>query len=150
MIVGRSDLFDAMDFPPALLAVVVLSLAYAIYTEIVLRRAALSARGRVLTEYEEKLFILEGAGNDQVSPEIRNTALATDVINPANGLQTDLIRSPITAEQINLLMERIRNNREGAFAPVSQQPALQALLLPFGGLGGMQLIEYLMSFTISH
>ena len=91
MIVGRSDLFDAMDFPPALLAVVVLSLAYAIYTEIVLRRAALSARGRVLTEYEEKLFVLEGAGNDQVSPEIRNTALATDVINPANGLQTDLI-----------------------------------------------------------
>jgi hypothetical protein len=150
MIVGRSDLFDAMDFPPALLAVVVLSLAYAIYTEIVLRRAALSARGRVLREYEEKLFVLEGAGNDQVSPEIRNTALATDVINPANGLQTDLIRSPITAEQINLLMERIRNNREGAFAPVSQQPALQALLLPFGGLGGMQLIEYLMSFTISH
>jgi hypothetical protein len=48
------------------------------------------------------------------------------------------------------LMERIRNTQEGAFAPISQQPALQALLLPFGGLGGVQLIEYLMSFTISH
>ena len=44
IIVGRSDLFNAMDFPPALIAVVVLSLGYAIYTEIVLRSAALSAR----------------------------------------------------------------------------------------------------------
>jgi hypothetical protein len=61
IIVGRSDLFDAMDFPPALIAVVVLSLAYAIYTEAMLRSAALSARGRILREYEEKLFITEGS-----------------------------------------------------------------------------------------
>ncbi len=40
-------------------------------------------------------------------------------------------------------MERIRNTREGAFAPFPQQPALQALLLPFGSYGGVQLIEYL-------
>jgi hypothetical protein len=55
--------------------------------------------------------------------------------NPANGSKTELVRPAITAEQIQVLMERIRNTWEGAFAPVSQQPALQALLLPFGGLG---------------
>jgi hypothetical protein len=150
IIVGRSDLFDAMDFPTALIAVVVLSLGYAIYTEIVLRGAALSARGRILTEYEEKLFIMERNTNTQVSDGIGDAAPTTGSTNPANGSKTELVRPAITAKQIQVLMEHIRNTQEGAFAPVSQQPALQALLLPFGGLGGVQLIEYLMSFTISH
>ena len=42
-------------------------------------------------------------------------------------------------------MERIRSTREGAFAPFTQQPALHALLLPFGGYGGVQLVEYLIN-----
>ena len=61
----------------------------------------------------------------------------------ADGAAAGLTRQPISVEQINILMERIRNNREGAFAPLAQQPALQALLLPFGGYGSVQLIEYL-------
>ena len=40
-------------------------------------------------------------------------------------------------------MERIRNSHDGAFVPFAQQPALRALLLPFGGYGSMQIIEYL-------
>ena len=51
--------------------------------------------------------------------------------------------SPVSAKQIKILMESIRSNREGAFAPIAQQPALEALLLPFGGYGSPQLIEYL-------
>jgi hypothetical protein len=31
---------------------------------------------------------------------------------------------------------------EGAFLPFSQEPAVQALLLPFGGWGGITLLEY--------
>ena len=50
---------------------------------------------------------------------------------------------PISEEEINLLMERIRNSHDGAFVPFAQQPALRALLLPFGGYGSMQIIEYL-------
>ncbi|HET7061504.1 MAG TPA: hypothetical protein VFI43_04925 [Nitrosospira sp.] len=148
IIVGRSDLFDAMDFPPALIAVVVLSLGYAIYTEIVLRSAALDARGQILKEYEERLFVMEGNVPAEAPDRTRDAPLAT--ATPGNSSQTSTSRPPITAEQIKLLMERIRNTHEGAYAPISQQPALQALLLPFGGLGGVQLIEYLMSFTISH
>ena len=53
---------------------------------------------------------------------------------------------PISVEQIKILMERIRSTREGAFAPFAQQPALQALLLPFGGYGSIQIIEYLFKF----
>src|SRR5215468_6640044 len=51
----------------------------------------------------------------------------------------------VNGEQIKLLMEGIRNTREGAFVPFTQQPALHALLLPFGSYGGLQVIEYLMN-----
>ena len=42
----------------------------------------------------------------------------------------------------------IRSTREGAFAPFTQQPALRALLLPFGGYGGVQLVEYLINLKV--
>ena len=79
-----------MDFPTALIAVVVLSLGYAIYTEIVLRGAALSARGRILTEYEEKLFIMERNPNTQVSDGVGDAAPTTGSTNPANGSKPNL------------------------------------------------------------
>ena len=92
---------------------------------------------------------MESNTSTRVSDGVRDAALTTGTTNPANGSKTELVRPAITAEQIQVLMERIRNTQEGACA-IFQQPALQALLLPFGGLGGVQLIEYLMSFTISH
>ena len=52
-------------------------------------------------------------------------------------------RSPDSVEQIKIMMEDIRSTHEGAFAPFAQQPALRALLLPFGGYGSVQIIEYL-------
>jgi hypothetical protein len=42
-------------------------------------------------------------------------------------------------------MKRIRGTSEGAFARFSEQPALQALLLPFGGYGSVQLIQYVLA-----
>jgi len=53
---------------------------------------------------------------------------------------------PVYTEKIDRLMRRIRNTNTGVFAPFAQQPALQALLLPFGGYGGVQIIEYLVKF----
>ena len=51
--------------------------------------------------------------------------------------------SSINAEPFDRLISRISHTHEGAFAYVAQQPALQALLLPFGGYGSIQIIEYL-------
>lgn len=150
IVLARSDLFDAMDFPPPLIAVVVLSLCYAIYSEMLLRRCAVNARTQALKEYEDQLFALEGRGHN---PAPAGTGGATsdtaEVIAVVNNAQADSTQSRISAEQIQFLMERIRNTHEGALAPFSQQPALQALLLPFGGYGGVQLIEYMMSLTQS-
>jgi hypothetical protein len=118
MVVARSDLFDAMDFPLALIMIVIVALLYTLYTARLLSKSAAAMRAKVLAHYEEILLRLA---------------------QPQAQLH-------ITTEQINRLIERIRNTREGAFAPLSQQPALQALLLPFGGFGGAQLIDYLFMF----
>ncbi len=150
MVLARSDLFDAMDFPLPLIAVVVLSLCYAIYSEILLRRCVINAQNKALKEYEDRLFALQGQGDRQAPTGTDGASSATaELITVVNSVQANSTLPPITAGQITLLMERIRNTREGALAPLSQQPALQALLLPFGGYGSVQLIEYLMSLTLS-
>ena len=115
MVVSRSSLFDAMDFPLPLIIVVALSLAYAIFSAVLLRKTAEGARTSLLKQIEDLLPSSARPGARRVNPE-----------------------------RIKLVMERIRSTREGAFAPFSAQPALQALLLPFGGYGGIQLIEYLL------
>jgi hypothetical protein len=46
------------------------------------------------------------------------------------------------AEQLQLLMEEIQTNHEGAFRPLGQQ--LRLILLPFGAAGGAALLEYLL------
>ena len=111
MVIARSNLFDAMDFPLALIFVIGLALAYALHSARLLYKTAKAVRTKALENYEK--------------------------------LQSSQTWPPINAEEIHLLMERIRNNHEGAFAPFAQQPALQALLLPFGGYGSVQIIEYL-------
>lgn len=69
--------------------------------------------------------------------------MRTTALNNYETLRSSQTWPPIDEKEIDLLMERIRNTREGAFAPFAQQPALQALLLPFGGYGSVQIIEYL-------
>lgn len=135
MMLSRSDLFDAMDFPLALIFVTGLALAYALYSAVLLRRSAESARAKALEHYETRL-LTQARATDSPPPAAADRAAA----GPA--------RPPISAEQIKILMERIRSTREGAFAPIAQQPALQALLLPFGGYGSVQLIEYLINLKV--
>ena len=122
LVLSRSNFFDTMDFPLALVFVTGLALTYALYSAVLLRKSAEAARARALKNYETRLL---------------TQTRATDSQPPF------MMASPVSAEQIKILMERIRGTREGAFAPFAQQPALQALLLPFGGYGSVQIIEYL-------
>jgi hypothetical protein len=131
LVLARSSIFDAMDFPLALILVTGLALAYALYTAILLRKSAEAARSKALDHYSARLLV-QARQKDGPPPVDTTIPIATS--------------TPISAEQIKLLMERIRNTREGAFASLTQQPALQALLLPFGGYGGVQLVEYLINF----
>jgi hypothetical protein len=48
------------------------------------------------------------------------------------------------ASQLETLLRRVEELREGAFSPFSQQPMVRAMLLPLGGIGGTALLEYLL------
>lgn len=119
-VIARSDLFDIMDFPLALILLVIVALLYTLHAARLLNKSAGAMRTSVVAHYEQVLLRL-------VHPRVQ-------------------AHPPISAEQINRLIERVRNTREGAFVPFTQQPALQALLLPFGGFGGAQLLDYLFRF----
>ena len=46
------------------------------------------------------------------------------------------------ASQLELLLARVEELRDGAFSPLSQQPLVRAMLLPLGSFGGTALLEY--------
>ena len=56
LVLARSNLFDAMDFPLPLVFVTGLALAYALYTAVLLRRSAEAARAKVLEHYDARLL----------------------------------------------------------------------------------------------
>ncbi len=150
MVIARSDLFDAMNFPLVLVFVIGLVLVYALFSEVLLHRGALAARTKALNYYEMLLWRMQAPSplKNNLNENTEDGSPSPDMVNGAVAGQSQLKEPPISAEQIKLLMERIRNTREGVFAPVTEQPALRALLLPFGGFGGAQLIEYLINFMV--
>jgi hypothetical protein len=120
LIVSRSTVFDAWDFPLPLLALLAAAALYATWCALSLRRAAEAARKRIVACYEDECLRLDGT---------KDVANGRDPSCLAKGLCT--------------LVERMRATREAAFLPLTQQPAVRALLIPFGGFGGVSLIEYL-------
>ena len=46
-------------------------------------------------------------------------------------------------EQLQLLIDEVKNERRGAFSSFVSNPLLKALLMPSGGVGGLYLLEYL-------
>jgi hypothetical protein len=48
------------------------------------------------------------------------------------------------AGQMELMLRRVEELRDGAFSPFSQQPLVRAMLLPLGSFGGTALLEYLL------
>jgi hypothetical protein len=132
---ARLESLPAMDFPLPLVFVTGLALAYALYTAVLLRKGAESARARALEHYETRLL---AQAREEAVPGSSAPANRPHAGNDPSASPT----------QIRLLMDRIRGTREGAFASLTHQPALQALLLPFGGYGGAQLIDDLMNATM--
>jgi hypothetical protein len=113
IIVARSNVFDRWDWPPSIILILGLNSLYAVYGVLCLRRAAEKARKRALLNLNKKLV----------------RALST----PSSGL----------ADKFRVLIKEVESCERGAFAPVSQQPVIKAVLLPFGGAGIVALFNYL-------
>ena len=116
MIISRSDYFDNWGFPWPIILLASLGMLFALGCGVVLRRAAERARHIAITSLTDKLFTQIREGKKD-KPE---------------------------AEQVRLAIREIESLREGAFAPITQQPVVQAILLPSGGLGGWAIIGRLL------
>ena len=115
IIISRLSIFDRWDWPPALIAIISINSAYAIFAALVLRRTAEGARRGALRRLKD----------DRLKCRAANDKACVDFLN-------------------NIIKE-IDELKEGAFAPISQQPVLRAILVPLGGLGTAAALELLLT-----
>ncbi len=116
LVIGRSQLLDNWYVGGAVLAGLVFYVLWSIAMAALLNHDAEMARQKALRGMEADLRWLQGTGSgfDKV------------------------------AEGFPDLIEQVRKLREGAFAPFFEQSLVQAILVPLGGAGGVQLLGLLM------
>jgi len=120
MFLSRVQLFDNWQTPVGLAIVITMSAVYAWSSAFFLRQSAEGAR----------------AGTVRFLRERRAAAIFHD--------QPDEER----VKRIEFTLKEISDLREGAFAPFTKHPLVQALFVPFGGVGGVYLFEFLTKMNI--
>jgi len=109
--VGRSSLFDNWTLYPAMILLFVIMAMWAVGSAAFLRRAAEELRDVAL----------------------RNLELLRASIFAADKTQKTLAREK--RRKIDELIQEVRGLKKGAFAPISDQPFIRAILYPSGALG---------------
>ena len=115
-VVARSPIFDNWAIGGDYLAVLILYVLWAVAMAAMLNIGAEMTRRKAIAGMEADLLWLKGAGPDYAR----------------------------LAGRFPDLIAQVRTLRQGAFAPFFEQPLVQAILVPLGGAGGVQLVEYLM------
>jgi hypothetical protein len=114
--ISRSRIFDNWDLPIGLLLVYILCFSLIVGSKLYLRYKAEEARCKVVNQLESISLALGNSKEDE----------------------------SITLEkQIAQAIARIKAFNRGAYMPLTQEPAIQAMLLPLGGWGGVTLLQYL-------
>jgi len=121
LLVARSRLFDNWVTPWGLMAVVAFGLALVIIGALALRSSAERIRRYTIERLTNAQF---GARDSMASEPDKN--------------------EPCDPDKLKLMREVATNLRQGAFAPLSEQPIVRALILPFGGAGALSILEYLL------
>ena len=116
LMLSRSAYFDRWQWSLGLIIVITIHLFFALSSAVIMRRGAEELREVVRDDMSTLLVIKRGSGHAS------DHHLADQ------------------AEQALLAIDRLQ---KGAFTPWSQQPLVRALLLPFGGLGGLKLMDFL-------
>jgi len=115
MILSRSSFFDRWDWPFSLVLIMGALAALAAWCALALRRAAEEARTKAVGRIRSRL---------------------------ARALSRGPWEAPRVA-QLRLLIEEVHGLHRGAFAHWSRHPVLKAILIPFGGVGLLALVEIL-------
>jgi hypothetical protein len=113
LVVSRSRVFDDFTTPATLVITQAISVAVVIGSVVALRLAAEKARGCATEHLTAKIIVAKGA--EQLDVKV--------------------------ASQLEMMLARVENLRSGAFAPLSSQPFVKALLLPLLSYGGTVLVH---------
>jgi hypothetical protein len=113
IIVARNSVFGHWNLTPSVVALLSVSAAIVIVAGLRLRGTTEAARGAALASLTHQLIVAKGVPND---PLVR---------------------------QLELIINEVKELREGAFAPYTDQKFIRALLLPLAGLASTALIEYM-------
>lgn len=113
IIVARWPAFDDWDMPVGLVIVFGMAFLIACASAYLLQRTAERARHAAVEQLRAVQIERQGS---------------SDGGSPAPG-------------HVQAMIDRIQSLREGAFLPVMEQPAVQAALLPLGGVGLLQLLQ---------
>lgn len=117
LIAARSSIFEAWDLPLGLLIVFTTAFAILLTYGWLLRNRAEQARKRAI--YWCKRRVLQLEGEEALSEKSRAVLL-----------------------QARLILEEMQHLNTGAFAPISQQPTIQALFLAITAISGLKITEY--------
>jgi hypothetical protein len=112
IICARSAIFDNWDWTTSLLVMLGVTAALIVLSAYSLRLAAEQARDIALRRLNSEL-LRAIAREDATAKALLETVIAA-----------------------------VRGVTEGAYRPFTQQPIVRALLIPFGGYGGLAIIEY--------
>ncbi len=114
LLVSRHAVFDNFDFPPLLTAVYIFAFASLVTTAMFLHRTAKKswARARALLQEQQ-----------------RHMLLSTGEQTPSGRIEAELS-----------LLNALGNSP--AFAALTHNPIIRAALIPLGGVGALQLMEY--------
>jgi hypothetical protein len=115
LFISRWPYFNNWTTPPALAVVIAMSAIFTWSCAIFLNRAAEKLRLQILALLSMDLVHLESDS----SP---------------NSPRQSLVKS---------IIEEVKNIKQGAFTPFFQNPVVQALFVPFGGVGGLTLLDFL-------
>jgi len=123
IILSRSSYFERWHMPPQLALVIILGACIALSSAIRLRRAARKARRFTLNNL-----------NDIYNQELHKEA------NPQEGVEVQYKKIP---ERLKNIITEIENFSTGPFSPITKHPIVAAVAMPFGGIGGLYLIDYM-------
>jgi len=113
LVISRSQVFDNFTITPTLLISQAISVAVIVGSVLALRAAAERARAIAVDHLAARIIAARGA----------------------SGVESKV------AEQLEMLLTRVENLREGAFAPLSSQPVVKAIVLPLLSYGGSVLVQ---------
>ncbi len=119
LILSRSHYFDNWHYTLLLFVIISFTAVIALGSAIRLRKGALDTRAHILEKLDEVNW-------HTLTNKYRNQDKQNSV-------------------RLGILINEIKNLQTGPFLPLLQQPIVRSVFLPFGGVGGLYLIEYLAS-----